>query len=120
MISCLSKQPSVTFRVWGSQEVVDYLCQYSSNFTRRVQCSSKIGVQVSGEERVLSPKPSVLLGWLSLPILSLSAIAAVGVTPFLVHSFVGSFSHFHDVTACSGVCFSIAGHLAGEVPPLAW
>ena len=62
MISYLSKQPPETFRVWGSREAVGYLCQYPSNFTLRVQCSSEIGVQVSSEERVLSPKPSVLFG----------------------------------------------------------
>jgi hypothetical protein len=55
VISCLSKQPSVAFRFWGSRETISYLCQYSSDFTRRVQCSRKIGVQVSSEERVLSP-----------------------------------------------------------------
>jgi hypothetical protein len=26
----------------------------------------------------------------------------------------------HDVAAHSGVCFSVAGHHAREVPPLAW
>jgi hypothetical protein len=26
----------------------------------------------------------------------------------------------HDVAACFGVCFFVAGHHAGEVPPLAW
>jgi hypothetical protein len=36
MIGRLSKQSSVTFRVWGSREAVGYLRQYSSNFTRRV------------------------------------------------------------------------------------
>jgi hypothetical protein len=44
MISYLSKQPLVTFCVWGSREAIDYLCQYSSDSTRRVQCSSEIGV----------------------------------------------------------------------------
>jgi hypothetical protein len=62
MMSCLSKQPSVTFRVWGSREGIGNLCQYSPDLTRRVQCSSKIGVHVLSGERVLSPKPSVLLG----------------------------------------------------------
>jgi hypothetical protein len=62
MISCLSNQPPKTFRVWGSLEVVGYLCQYPSNFTLHVQCSSEIGVQDSSEERVLSPKPNVLFG----------------------------------------------------------
>jgi hypothetical protein len=62
MIGCLSKQPPVAFRVWSSRETVSYLCQYLSDFTRRVQCSSKIRVQVSSEERVFSLKPDVLFG----------------------------------------------------------
>jgi hypothetical protein len=44
VISYLSKQPPVDFRVLGSRETVSYLCQHSSDFTRHVQCSSKIGV----------------------------------------------------------------------------
>jgi hypothetical protein len=54
MISCLGKHPPVAFRVWGSRETVSYLSQYPSYFTRCVHCSSKIGVQVPSEERVLS------------------------------------------------------------------
>jgi hypothetical protein len=60
MIGRLSKHPQVALRIWGSRKAVDYLRQHSSNFTRRVQCSSEIGVQVSSEERVLSQEPSVL------------------------------------------------------------
>jgi hypothetical protein len=55
VISCLGKQPPVAFRVWGSRETISYLSQYPSNFTRRIHCSSKIGVQVPSEERILSP-----------------------------------------------------------------
>jgi hypothetical protein len=55
VIGCLSKQSSVAFCIWGSREIVSYLSQYPSDFTRRVHCSSKIGVQVPSEERVLSP-----------------------------------------------------------------
>ena len=103
MISCLSKQPPETFLVWGPWEVVGYLCQYSSNFARCVQCSSKIEVQVRSEERVLSPKPDVLFGKLSLPILSLSTITATGVTPFSMHSFIGSFSHLRSFVSGYGL-----------------
>jgi hypothetical protein len=62
MIGRLSKQPPVTFRVWGSRKVVGYLREYSSNFTWHVQCSGKIEVQVSSKERVLSPEPGILFG----------------------------------------------------------
>jgi hypothetical protein len=55
MISCLSKQSPVAFRVCGSRETVSYLSQYPSDFTRRVHCSSKIRVQVPRKEKVLSP-----------------------------------------------------------------
>jgi hypothetical protein len=55
MISCLSKQTSVAFRVWSSWETVSYLSQHPSNFTRRVHCMSKVGVQVPSKEWVLSP-----------------------------------------------------------------
>jgi hypothetical protein len=60
MIGRLCKKLSVALRVWGSWKVVGYLRQHSSNFTRCVQRSSEIGVQVSSEKRVLSPEPSIL------------------------------------------------------------
>ena len=94
VISCLCKQPPVAFRVWGSQETVSYLGQYSSDFTRRVHCTSKVGVHVPSEERVLSAQPCTLLSLLSFSVLSLSAIAAVRVSPFSVYKLVGSFTHF--------------------------
>jgi hypothetical protein len=55
VISHLSKQPPVAFRVWGSRETVSYLSQHPSDFTRRVHCTSKVGIQVPSEERVLLP-----------------------------------------------------------------
>jgi hypothetical protein len=60
MIGRLCKKLSVSLLVWGSRKVVDYLRQHSSNFTRRVQRSSEIGVQVSSKKRVLSPEPNIL------------------------------------------------------------
>jgi hypothetical protein len=71
VISCLSKQPPVAFRVWGSRETVNYLGQYPSDFTRRVHCTSKVRVQVPSEERVLLAQPCTLLGLFSLLVLSL-------------------------------------------------
>jgi hypothetical protein len=56
MIGRLSEHSSC---VWGSQEAVGYLRQDPSNFARCVQCSDEVGVQVSGEERILPSEPSV-------------------------------------------------------------
>jgi hypothetical protein len=94
VISCSSKQSSVAFRVWSSQEVVSYLGQHPSNFTRCVHCASEVGVQVPSKEMVLSTQPCTLLGLLPFSVLSLSAITAARVPPFSVYSLVGSFSHF--------------------------
>jgi hypothetical protein len=62
MIGCLSKHPLIALHVWGSWEAIGYLRQDSSNFARCVQCSSKVGVQVSGKERILPSEPSILFG----------------------------------------------------------
>jgi hypothetical protein len=53
MIGHLSKQLLITLRVLGPREAISYLCQHSSNFTRRVQCLDKVRVQVSDEKRIL-------------------------------------------------------------------
>jgi hypothetical protein len=60
MIGRLSKDPPIALRVWGSREAIDYLCQDPSNFARRVQRSSKVRVQVLGEERILPSESSIL------------------------------------------------------------
>jgi hypothetical protein len=54
MISCPSKQPSIAFSIRSPGEAISYPSQHSSNFTQRVHCASKVRVQVSSEERVLS------------------------------------------------------------------
>ena len=94
MISYLSKQSSVAFRVWGSWESVSYLSQYPSDFTWRVHCTSKVRVQVPSKERVLSVQPCTLLSLLSFSVLSFSVIAAARVLPFSAYSLVRSFSYF--------------------------
>jgi hypothetical protein len=60
MVGCLSKQSLITLRVWGPQKAAGYLRQYSSDFTRCVQCSGEIRVQVSSEKRILPPESSIL------------------------------------------------------------
>jgi hypothetical protein len=54
MISCPSEQPPISFSIWSPREAISYPSQYSSDFTRRVHSTSKVRVQVSSEERVLS------------------------------------------------------------------
>ena len=75
MIDHLSKHPPIALHVLGSQEAIDYLRQDSSNFARRVQCSGKVGIHVSGEERILPSKPSILFGYFPLAFLSLPAVS---------------------------------------------
>jgi hypothetical protein len=60
MIGHLSKHPPIALRVWGLRKSIGYLCQDSSNFARRVQCSGEVGVQVSSVERILPSEPSIL------------------------------------------------------------
>ena len=54
VVSCPSKQPSVAFSIRSPWEAISYLGQYSSDFARRVHCASKIRVQVSSKEGILS------------------------------------------------------------------
>jgi hypothetical protein len=94
VISCPSKQLTVVFCIRSLWEAISYLGQHPSNFARRVHCASKVGVQVSSEERVLSAQSCALLGLLPFSILSLSAITAARIPSFLVYALVGSFSYF--------------------------
>jgi hypothetical protein len=89
----LSKQPPITLRVWGPWEAIGYLRQYS-NFTRHVQCSGEVRVQVLGEKRILLSEYSILFSYFPLSFLSLTAIVAAGIAPFSMCSFIRSFSHF--------------------------
>jgi hypothetical protein len=54
VVSCPSKQPPIAFSVWSSWKAISYLGQHSSDFTRRVHCTSKVRVQVSSKEGILS------------------------------------------------------------------
>jgi hypothetical protein len=54
MISCPSEQPLIAFSIRGPREAISYLSQHSSDFARRVHCTSKVRDQVSSKERVLS------------------------------------------------------------------
>jgi hypothetical protein len=54
MISCPSKEPPIAFSIRSPWEAISYLSQHPSDFARRVHCASKVRVQVSSKERVLS------------------------------------------------------------------
>jgi hypothetical protein len=43
MVHCLGEDLLVAFRIRGARQAVGDLSQGSTNFTRRVQCSSEIG-----------------------------------------------------------------------------
>jgi hypothetical protein len=49
-----SEESPIAFSIRSSWEAISYPSQHSSDFTRRVHCASKVRVQVSREERVLS------------------------------------------------------------------
>jgi hypothetical protein len=94
VVSCLSKQPPITFSVRSSWEAISYLGQHSSDFARRVHCAGEVRVQVSSKEGILLVHPCALLGLFSLSVLSLSAITPTRIPSFSVYSLVESFSHF--------------------------
>jgi hypothetical protein len=54
MISCPSEQPPIAFSIRSPGEAISYLSQHSFDFAWRVHCTSKVRVQVSSKERVLS------------------------------------------------------------------
>jgi hypothetical protein len=54
MISCPSEQPPITFSIRSQREAISYLSQHSFDFAQHVHCTSKVRVQVSSKERVLS------------------------------------------------------------------
>jgi hypothetical protein len=54
MINCPSEHPPIAFSIRSPREAISYLSQHSSDFARRVHCTSKVRVQVLSKERVLS------------------------------------------------------------------
>jgi hypothetical protein len=93
VVSCPSKQPSIAFSIRNPREAISYLGQHSSDFARRVHYTSKVRVQVSSKERILSAYPCALLGLFSISVLSLSAITAVRILPFSICSLIGGFPY---------------------------
>jgi hypothetical protein len=49
-----SEQSPIAFSIRSPWEAISYLSQHSSDFTRRVHYASKVRIQVSREERILS------------------------------------------------------------------
>jgi hypothetical protein len=56
MISCPSEQSPIALGVWSPGEAIGYPSQHSTDLTRCVHGSGKVGVQVPSEKRVLKGK----------------------------------------------------------------
>jgi hypothetical protein len=90
VVGRLSEQPSIALDVWSPGEAISYPSQYSTDFTRCVHGSGKVGVQVASEEWILSTLPCFLLSLF----LSLSTVTSSRVPSFSEDPFFRSFSHF--------------------------
>jgi hypothetical protein len=89
MIRCPSEQPLIALGVRSPGEAIDYPSQYSTDLTRCVHGSGKVGVQVPSEKRVLSALSRLLFGLF----LSLSTITSSGIPSFPEDPFFWSFSY---------------------------
>jgi hypothetical protein len=90
VVGYLSEQPPIALDVGSPGETIGYPSQYSTNFTRHVHGSGKVGVQVASEEWIFSTLPRFLLGlFLSLPTVTSSRVPSFSEDPFF-----WSFSHF--------------------------
>jgi hypothetical protein len=89
VVGCPSEQPPIALGVWSPGEAIGYPSQYSTNFTRCVHGSGKVGVQVAFEKWILSALPRFLLSLL----LSLPTVTSSGIPPFHEDLFLWSFSY---------------------------
>ena len=90
MVSCLSEKPLIALGVGSPGEAISYPSQHSTDFTRCVHGSGKVGVQVASEEWILSTLPCFLLSLF----LSLSTVTSSRVPSFPEDPFLWSFSYF--------------------------
>jgi hypothetical protein len=95
MVGCSSEQSLVALGIRSPREIVGYPSQYSADFTRRVQGSGEVGVQVAPEEWIFPMLLCFLLGLF----LSSSAIASSGIPPFLEDTLFRGFSHLRDLVS---------------------
>jgi hypothetical protein len=90
VVGCLSEQPPIALDVGSPGEAISYPSQHSTDFTRRVHGSGKVGVQVASEEWIFLTSPRFLLVlFLSLPTVTSSRVPSFSEDPFF-----WSFSHF--------------------------
>jgi hypothetical protein len=89
MVGCSSEQSPVALGAGSPRETVGYPSQYSADFTRRVQGSGEVGVQVAPEEWIFPTLPCFLFGLF----LSSSAIAPSEIPPFPEDTLFWGFSH---------------------------
>jgi hypothetical protein len=95
MVGCLSEQSPVALSIGGPREIVGYPSQYSTDFTRRVQGSGEVGVQVAPEEWIFPALPCFLFSlFLSSP-----AITPSGIPPFLEDTLFRGFSHLRGLVS---------------------
>jgi hypothetical protein len=95
MVGCSSEQSLVALSIGSLRETVGYPSQHSADFTRRVQGSGEVGVQVAPEEWIFP----TLLCFLFSMFLSSSAIASSGIPPFPEDTLFRGFSHFRDLVS---------------------
>jgi hypothetical protein len=89
MVSCPSEQPSIALGVWSPGEAIGYPSQHSTDLAWCVHGLSKVEVQVSSKERVLSMLSRLLFGLL----LNLLTISSAGIPSCSEDSLIWSFSH---------------------------
>jgi hypothetical protein len=88
MVRRLSEDLPLTFRVRGARQVIGDLSQGSTDFTRRVQCSSKI------KQQVLMWEPGILLSLFPLALLGVAIIMVSGIAALIERSVVRGFPYF--------------------------
>jgi hypothetical protein len=93
MISCPSEQLPIALGDRSPGEAIGYPSQHSTDLTRCVHGSGKLGVQVPSKKRVLSALSRLLFGLL----LSLPTIMSPGVPSFPEDPFFWSFSYLRDL-----------------------
>jgi hypothetical protein len=95
MVGCSSEQSPVALSVGSPRETIGYPSQYSADFTRRVQGSGEVGVQVAPEEWIFPTLPCFLFGLF----LSSSAIASSGIPPLSEDTLFRGFSHLRGLVS---------------------
>ena len=118
MVGRPSEQPPIALGVRGPGEAIGYPSQYSTDLTRCVHGSGKVGVQVSSEKRILSALSRFLLSLL----LSLPTVTSSGIPPFPEDPFFWSLSHLRDLILCHGLRrvplsgFMMSPNISASVP----